>query len=167
MGVNIGGDFSIYGYRCSTTTTTLVFFKGGSCVLGRDVGRCGTLGRSGTLPTTLFPERPSYDRPLKKRPAASQRPTSFIENNINTHKYETNDGSTIYNNDMLVPCRGCHLVFFPSSCRGTLARCGTLSTNLFPERPSYERPLKKRATACQRATSIEINIHTHKIKDKG
>ena len=34
MGVNIGGDFSIYGYRCSTTTTTLVFFKGGSCVLG-------------------------------------------------------------------------------------------------------------------------------------
>jgi len=155
-----------------------VFQRGFLCLGGGDEARgtpsCvnivswgGTLGRSGTLSTNLFPERPSYDRPLKKRPAASQRPTSFIENNINTHKYETNDGSTIYNNDMLVPCRGCHLVFFPSSCRGTLARCGTLSTNLFPERPSYDRPLKKRATACQRATSIEINIHTHKIKDKG
>ena len=90
MGVNIGEDFGLYGYRCSTTSPTLVYFKRGSCVLARDVGRCGTLGRSGTLPTNFFSEDPSYDLPLKKRPTASQRPTSFIENNINTHKYKTN-----------------------------------------------------------------------------
>ena len=48
MGVNIGRDFGLYGYRCSTTTTTLVFFKGGFFCLG-----VGDEGRQRVSPSCL------------------------------------------------------------------------------------------------------------------
>ena len=56
MGVNIGGDFSIYGYRCSTTTTPLVFFKGARLTLyivGRDRGTPSCLGTERGAPACV------------------------------------------------------------------------------------------------------------------
>ena len=92
----------------------------------------------------LLSERPSYDRPLKKRPTAPRAPLLIVIN-IYTHKYKTNVGSTIYNNDMLILVEVVTLSIFLCGHRALgrdVGRRATPSPNLIPETPSYDRLLK-------------------------